>query len=224
MSTGTPTACTDDRPVPETFGPESALIVVDVQNDFCEGGALAVSGGNAIVGPINAAMARFEAVVLTQDWHPPGHSSFASSHDGAAPFSTVEMPYGPQTLWPDHCVQGTAGAAFHRTLDTDRAQMIVRKGFRPEIDSYSTFFENDRTTPTGLGHALRERGVGDLYFAGIATDFCVAWSALDARALGFRVTVIEDLTAAIDLNESLAQAKRAMADAGARIAAWTDLV
>lgn len=223
MWNGTPTACGIDDEMAEKFGPRNALIVVDVQNDFCEGGALAVNGGNAIVQPINAAMERFDVVVLTQDWHPTGHGSFASSHAGKDPFTTVKMPYGAQTLWPDHCVQGTEGAAFHADLNTDRAQLVVRKGFRPEIDSYSTFFENDQKTPTGLGQALKERGVTNLYFVGIATDFCVAWSALDARDLEFQVTVIEDLTAAIDLNNSLALAKQAMIDAGAKIVTWADV-
>lgn len=198
--------------------PGDALVVVDVQTDFCEGGRLAVPGGNAVVVPINRLARAFPLVVLTQDWHPPGHSSFASSHPGAAPFSTVTMPYGPQTLWPDHCVQGTAGAAFHPDLDTGAAQIVVRKGWDAAIDSYSALFENDRTTPTGLAGALRERGVGRIVLAGLAFDYCVAWSALDARAAGFEVVVLEDLTAAIDLDGSAARMREAMAAAGVVLA------
>ena len=163
----------------------SALIVIDVQNDFCPGGALAVPGGAEIVPAINALIEAFENVILTQDWHPAGHSSFASSHPGAVPFSTVTMPYGPQTLWPDHCIQGTRGAEFHPGLVWTKARLVVRKGFRKPIDSYSAFFENDRATPTGLAGYLRERGLQQLVFAGLATDFCVAYSALDAASLGF---------------------------------------
>ncbi|MEM6489379.1 MAG: bifunctional nicotinamidase/pyrazinamidase [Pseudomonadota bacterium] len=195
-----------------------ALVVVDVQVDFCEGGALAVAGGNAIVPGINALMRRFATVVLTQDWHPRGHSSFVTQHPGSEPFSTVEMPYGPQVLWPEHCLQGSPGAAFHPDLDTGRTQMIVRKGFRAMVDSYSAFFENDRATRTGLEGYLRERGIGGLYFVGIATDFCVGWSALDARRCGFEATVVEGLTAAIDLGGSLAAARTAWADAGVAVA------
>ncbi|MFY0310905.1 bifunctional nicotinamidase/pyrazinamidase [Leisingera sp. D0M16] len=190
-----------------------ALIVVDVQNDFCPGGALAVPGGDEVVSPINAMMDRFDAVILTQDWHPAGHSSFASAHPGKAPFDTVEMPYGTQVLWPDHCVQGSSGAAFHKDLRTD-GDLIIRKGFRPGIDSYSGFFENDRTTPTGLEGYLRSRGITRLTLAGLATDFCVAFTALDAARLGFEVTV--DLVAcrAIDLNGSLQAALEQMKEAG----------
>lgn len=194
-----------------------ALIVIDVQNDFCPGGALAVAEGNTIVPAINALMAEAEAVVLTQDWHPAGHSSFASSHPGAAPLSMVEMPYGPQVLWPDHCVQGSDGAAFHPVLDTTRADMIVRKGFRPAIDSYSAFFENDHETPTGLDGYLRSRGITDLTLVGLATDFCVHYSAVDAAKLGFAVTVRTDLCRAIDLDGSLASARTAMQEAGVRL-------
>ena len=160
-----------------------ALIVIDLQADFCPGGALAVSGGDAIVGRVNALMAQAGTVVLTQDWHPAGHASFASSHPGRAPFETVAMPYGPQVLWPDHCVQGTPGAAFHSALATDPAQMVIRKGFRAGIDSYSAFFENDRTTATGLEGYLRNRGVTGVTLVGLATDYCVAYSALDAARL-----------------------------------------
>jgi nicotinamidase/pyrazinamidase len=193
---------------------DEALIVIDVQNDFCPGGALAVAGGDGIVTGINALMGEFPARVLTQDWHPAGHLSFAANHPGRAPFETVQMPYGPQVLWPVHCVQGTAGAAFHARLDTDRADLVIRKGFRPAIDSYSAFFENDRTTPTGLEGYLRSRGLAQLTLVGLATDFCVAYSAIDAARLGFAVTVREDLCRAIDLDGSLAAARATMQDAG----------
>ena len=195
-----------------------ALIIIDMQVDFCPGGALAVAGGDEIVDPINAMMGDYDAVVLTQDWHPADHSSFADSHPGAAPFSTVAMDYGPQVLWPAHCVIGSAGAAFHPGLAADRADLIVRKGFRRGIDSYSAFRENDRATPTGLAGYLRERGVSDLHFAGLAHDFCVAWSATDARHFGFYATVIEPATRAIDLNGSRDAARRAMQDAGVNLA------
>lgn len=190
-----------------------ALVVIDVQNDFCEGGALAVAGGSGIVPGINALWDDFAVVVLTQDWHPANHASFAANHPGAAPFSTTQMPYGPQTLWPTHCVQGTPGAEFHPDLRRD-AQLILRKGFRPEIDSYSAFFENDRRTPTGLGGYLRERSVTRLTLVGLATDYCVNYSAQDGARLGFAVTVREDLTRAIDLDGSLAQARADWAAAG----------
>lgn len=191
-----------------------ALLVIDVQVDFCPGGALAVADGDAVVPVANRLMASAPLVVLTQDWHPAGHGSFASSHPGKAPFETVEMAYGTQVLWPDHCVQGTPGAAFHPGLETARAQLVVRKGFRPEIDSYSAFFENDRTTPTGLAGALRELGVGHVELVGLATDFCVQYSALDAARLGFGVTVRGEGCRAIDLDGSLDAARRAMAEAG----------
>lgn len=190
-----------------------ALIVVDVQNDFCPGGALAVPGGDEVVAPINAMMDRFGAVILTQDWHPAGHSSFVSAHPGKAPYDTVEMPYGVQVLWPDHCVQGTEGAAFHKDLRTD-GDLIVRKGFRPAIDSYSGFFENDQTTPTGLEGYLRSRGITRLTLAGLATDFCVAFTALDAARLGFEVTVDLAACRAIDLDGSLQSALDRMKEAG----------
>ena len=191
-----------------------ALIVIDVQNDFCPGGALVVPDGDGIVSGINALMSEAEAVILTQDWHPAGHASFASSHTGAAPYDMTEMPYGPQVLWPDHCVQGSPGAAFHPDLDADRADMIVRKGFRPGIDSYSAFFENDRTTPTGLDGYLRTRGIDTLTLVGLATDFCVHFSAVDAAKLGYATTVETDLCRAIDLDGSLAAATAAMEAAG----------
>ncbi len=191
-----------------------ALIVIDVQNDFCPGGALAVAEGDVIIPLINGKMDRFPVCVLTQDWHPADHGSFAANHPGTAPFSVTDMPYGPQVLWPTHCVIGTDGAAFHRDLRTDMGQMVIRKGFRAGIDSYSAFFENDHATPTGLDGYLRSRGVTAVVIVGLATDFCVAYSALDARRLGFDVTV--DLTAcrAIDLNGSLAEATGKMRDAG----------
>ena len=195
-----------------------ALLVIDVQNGFCPGGNLAVPEGDAIVPGINAVMAEFEVVVLTQDWHPAGHSSFASSHPGKAPYDVVRMPYGPQVLWPDHCVQGSADAAFHPDLDADRAQAVIRKGYRPAVDSYSAFFENDHTTPTGLEGYLRTRGVDAVTLVGLATDFCVSFSALDAARLGFAVEVVERLTRAIDLDGSLDAARAAWRDAGVRVA------
>jgi len=191
-----------------------ALIVIDVQNDFCPGGALAVTGGDEIVAGINAQMGAFDAVVLTQDWHPAGHSSFASSHAKAAPYDVMEMPYGPQVLWPDHCVQGIKGAEFHPMLDTARADMIIRKGYNPAIDSYSAFFENDHKTHTGLEGYLRTRGITKVTIVGLALDFCVNYSAVDAAQLGFDAEVRLDLCRAIDLNGSLAEATKAMRGAG----------
>jgi nicotinamidase/pyrazinamidase len=193
---------------------DEAFIVIDVQNDFCPGGALAVAGGDEIISRINGLMSDFATVVLTQDWHPADHSSFAANHPGAAPFTLVEMPYGPQVLWPTHCVQGTGGAEFHANLRTEPAQLIVRKGFRSGIDSYSAFFENDHTTPTGLEGYLRSRGVTAITFAGLATDYCVAYSALDAARLGFGATVLNGACRAIDLNGSLAAARDLMRAAG----------
>lgn len=191
-----------------------ALIIIDVQNDFCPGGALAVAGGDEIVAPINAAMNRFDAIVLTQDWHPAGHSSFASQHPLKAPFEQIEMPYGPQVLWPDHCIQGSGGAQFHAGLDVDRADLIVRKGFRQHMDSYSAFFENDHATPTGLEGYLRTRGITALTMVGLATDFCVAFSAIDAATLGFSVTIEDSLCRGIDLDGSLIAARARMKSAG----------
>lgn len=191
-----------------------ALIVVDLQVDFCPGGALAVTAGDEIVAPVNALMADFGSVILTQDWHPADHSSFADNHPGAQPYATAAMPYGEQVLWPRHCVIGSDGAGFHPGLDLSRADLILRKGFRPGIDSYSAFFENDRSTSTGLAGYLRDRGLTDLHFVGLAHDFCVAWSAIDAARLGFSATVIESATRAIDLNGSRAAAQAAMRDAG----------
>ncbi|SHK34563.1 nicotinamidase/pyrazinamidase [Shimia gijangensis] len=187
-----------------------ALIVIDVQNDFCPGGALAVPGGDAIVSGINTLMDAFPVVILTQDWHPTGHSSFASSHARKDPYELAEMPYGPQVLWPDHCVQGSDGAAFHAGLNTDPADMIIRKGYNPAIDSYSAFYENDQTTPTGLEGYLRTRGITALTMVGLATDFCVSFSAQDAAKLGFNVTVLSDLCRAIDLDGSLTAAMQSM--------------
>lgn len=191
-----------------------ALIVIDIQNDFCPGGALAVADGDSIIPRVNALMDEFAVVVLTQDWHPADHSSFAANHPGAAPFTTVEMPYGPQVLWPAHCVQGGTGAEFHTDLRTDPAGLILRKGFRTDIDSYSAFFENDHKTATGLEGYLRNRGVARLTLVGLATDYCVAWSAIDAARLGFSATVLEGACRAIDLDGSLAAARAAMRDAG----------
>ncbi|MBE1293874.1 MAG: bifunctional nicotinamidase/pyrazinamidase [Rhodobacteraceae bacterium] len=192
----------------------SALIVIDVQNDFCPGGALAVPEGDQIVEGINALMDDFDTVVLTQDWHPEGHSSFASSHEGKTPYELIDMPYGPQVLWPDHCVQGSAGAELHADLDVARANVIIRKGTNPAIDSYSAFFENDQTTSTGLGGYLQALGVTEVTMVGLATDFCVQFSALDASRLGFKVNVREDLCRAIDLDGSLKAAQNAMDEAG----------
>jgi len=195
-----------------------ALIVIDVQNDFCPGGALAVPHGDAIIPGINALMSEFPAVILTQDWHPSDHLSFASQHPGRAPMELSQMPYGPQVLWPDHCVQGTAGADFHPALNTTRADLIIRKGFRRRIDSYSAFFENDHTTPTGLEGYLRNRGITALTLVGLATDFCVNYSAVDAARLGFSVTVLQELCRAIDFDGSLTAARDGMRKAGVRLA------
>ena len=195
-----------------------ALIVVDVQNDFCPGGALAVEAGDEVVPVINRLIQRFDHVILTQDWHPAGHSSFASSHPGRRPFETVEMPYGPQTLWPDHCVQGTPGAAFHAQLEWTRAELVIRKGFRRAIDSYSAFFENDHRTPTGLTGYLRERGIAKVTLAGLATDFCVGFSALDARRQGFEATVVLEGCRGIDIDGSLDAMMQRMREAGVVLA------
>jgi len=179
------------------------LIIIDVQKDFCSGGALEVPDGETVVEVINRLSPRANAVALTQDWHPPSHFSFASNHDSKQPYDVIQADYGEQVLWPDHCVQTESGADFHEDLDTSRAQLVVRKGFRPELDSYSAFQENDRQTSTGLAGYLQDRKLSHVYLCGLATDFCVAWSALDARALGFDVTVISDACQAIDLNGSL---------------------
>ena len=194
-----------------------ALLVVDVQNDFCTGGALAVPGGEAVVPGINRLWDRYACKVLTQDWHPPGHASFASSHEGKQPFDTGRLDYGEQVLWPDHCVQGTPGAAFHAALQTAGADLVLRKGFRPGIDSYSAFFENDRRTPTGLAGYLRERGVERVVLTGLATDFCVGFSALDALAAGFETVVLEDLCRGLDMEDSLVRMLNHIRAAGGRI-------
>lgn len=194
-----------------------ALVVIDVQNDFCPGGALAVEGGDKIIPTINRLIEESENVILTQDWHPANHSSFASTHPRAQPFDTVDMAYGPQTLWPDHCVQGSGGADFHPGLQWTRAQLVVRKGFRIGIDSYSAFFENDHRTPTGLGGYLRERNIGSLTLVGLATDFCVAYSALDAVAEGFQVRVRLDACRGINLNGSMDIMLQKMKQAGVEL-------
>ena len=206
-----------------TIGANDALLVIDVQYDFCPAGALAIAGGDEVVAVINALAGRFDHVIMTQDWHPQGHGSFASAHPGHSPFETIRMPYGDQTLWPDHCVQGTRGAEIHAGLGLPNCEMIVRKGFRAEIDSYSAFRENDRATATGLAGYLRERGLARLFLAGLATDFCVHFSALDARAEGFEAWVIEDACRAIDLDGSLAAARENMRAAGVGFVAAADL-
>jgi len=208
----------------EYCGPRAALLVVDVQNDFCPGGALAVPAGNDVVEPINRLAARFENVILTQDWHPRAHASFASSHPGRKPFERIRLRYGVQVLWPDHCVQGSTGAAFHPVLDVPHAQLVLRKGYHAGIDSYSAFLEADRRTRTGLAAWLRERGIRTVVVAGLATDFCVAWTALDARRFGFRCAVVEDACRAIDLAGSLARAWRAMTRAGVLRLGLADLL
>jgi nicotinamidase/pyrazinamidase len=194
--------------------PTDALIVIDVQNDFCPGGQLAVAGGDSVIEPIHRIARHFEHIILTQDWHTPHHSSFASSHAGREPFEQIELSYGPQTLWPDHCVQGTEGAELHSALQLRQAELILRKGFHREIDSYSAFFENDRTTPTGLAGYLRERGLTRVFFAGLAYDYCVGYSALDARRLGLPAFVLRDACRAINLNGSVAKIEAAFAQAG----------
>lgn len=199
------------------------LLVIDVQNDFCPGGPLAVPEGDAVIGPILRCAQGFEHVILTQDWHSPRHASFASAHPGTRPFGQIDMPYGPQTLWPDHCVQGTPGAAFHPGLRIPQAELILRKGFRPQIDSYSAFFENDRTTPTGLGGYLRERQLSRVFLCGLAYDYCVGYSALDARRLGFEAIVLRDACRAIDLNGSVAAIEAQFAATGVNLIDSTDL-
>ena len=195
----------------------NALIIIDVQNDFCPSGSLAVTEGDVIVPLINDLMADFDACILTQDWHPAGHSSFASSHANKQPYDMIEMPYGPQILWPEHCISGSKGAEFHADLQTGRADMIIRKGYNPAIDSYSAFFENDHKTATGLEGYLRTRGIDSLTMVGLATDFCVQYSAIDAARLGFAVTVLEKACRAIDLDGSLAAARDAMQGAGVKL-------
>ena len=192
----------------------TALVVIDVQNDFCPGGQLAVTDGDQVVSPINQMINKAHTVIATQDWHPAGHTSFASRHDGRTPFETIEVSYGPQTLWPDHCIQGTQGAAFHPDLHIDAAQMIIRKGFRAAVDSYSAFFENDKVTVTGLHGYLQDRRIKMVVMAGLATDYCVAYSALDAARLGYDVQVVLPACRAIDLDGSLAAAAQQMTAAG----------
>jgi nicotinamidase/pyrazinamidase len=202
--------------MPRAAAADACLIVVDVQNDFMPGGALAVARGDEVVPVINRLAARFENVVLTQDWHPRGHASFASSHPGTKPFEVIQLHYGKQVLWPDHCVQGTAGAAIHSRLDIQKAQLVIRKGHHRDIDSYSAFLEADRKTVTGLKGYLKERKIKRLFVSGLATDFCVAWTALDARSAGFETTLIEDACRAIDLEGSLGRAWSDMTKAGVR--------
>ena len=195
----------------------SVLLVIDVQNDFCPGGLLAVNGGDEIVPLINTLASQYAHVVLTQDWHPADHSSFASQHKGHAAFTQIEMPYGPQTLWPDHCIIGSPGAEFHQGLELPQAELIIRKGFRQAVDSYSAFFENDHKTPTGLGGYLKERGFSHITCVGLAFDYCVRYSAEDAKALGFEVQVIEAATRAIDLNGSVEDTMKSFVFHGIRL-------
>jgi nicotinamidase/pyrazinamidase len=199
------------------------LLIIDVQNDFCPGGALAVPGGGLVIAPIHSIAPNFEHIVLTQDWHTANHQSFASAHLGRHPFDSIELTYGPQTLWPDHCIQGTAGAEFHPALGLPRAELILRKGFRPQIDSYSAFFENDRVTPTGLAGYLEERNLTRVFLAGLAYDFCVGYSALDARRLGLSAVVIRDACRAIDLNGSVAKIDAEFDSAGVMLIESTEL-
>jgi nicotinamidase/pyrazinamidase len=196
---------------------DAVLLVVDIQNDFLPGGALAVDRGDEVIPVINRIALRFANVLLTQDWHTPAHISFASSHPGQSPFAAIELPYGRQVLWPDHCIQGTRGAAFSESLVVPHAQGVIRKGYHAHTDSYSAFLEADRRTPTGLAGLLNERGLRTVYIGGLALDFCVAWSALDARLRGFEVVVIDDACRAIDTGGSLDAARRAFADAGVRV-------
>jgi nicotinamidase/pyrazinamidase len=197
-----------------------ALLVIDVQNDFCPGGALEVADGDSVVAVANGLLGdptRFPVKILTQDWHPADHMSFASNNAGHDPYSVIEVSYGPQVLWPDHCVQGSAGAAFHADLATDAADMVIRKGFRPNVDSYSAFFENDHTTPTGLDGYLRSRGVTDIMMVGLATDFCVRYSAVDGAKLGYSVSVDMTGCRAIDLDGSLDEAMTEMVSVGVTV-------
>jgi nicotinamidase/pyrazinamidase len=202
-----------------TRGDRDLLLIVDVQNDFCPGGALAVPEGDEIVPAINHLAARFAHVILTQDWHPPGHASFASSHPGKQPFETIELAHGRQILWPDHCVQGSQGAAFHPALEVPHSELVLRKGFRRAIDSYSAFLENDHRTPTGLAGYLKERGLERLTLCGLATDFCVFYSAIDGREAGFAVEVVTSACRGIDADGSLDRALRSMREAGVTLLA-----
>lgn len=199
------------------------LIAVDVQNDFCPGGRLPVPRGDEVVQPINELARLFLHVILTQDWHPPGHLSFASSHTGRKPFETITVSYGPQVLWPDHCVQGSPGAALRDDLDVPHAELILRKGYHPEIDSYSIFFENDRTTPTGLAGYLRERGLSRVFFAGLALDFCVRYSVEDAFKIGIPAVIVEDACRGIGVNGSLAQTRQSIAAMGVPLITTADI-
>ena len=196
---------------------KTALLVIDVQNDFCPGGALQVAGGNEIIPGINQEMIKYDYIILTQDWHPKGHSSFATSHDGGNPLDVIEMPYGDQVLWPDHCVQGSHGAEFHSELNTARANAVIRKGSNPLIDSYSAFFENDRKTPTGLHGYFRSLEIEKINLVGLATDFCVNYSAQDAAKLGYKVSVFEKMCRSIDINGSLALARTEMRECGVEL-------
>ncbi|ACO80730.1 nicotinamidase [Azotobacter vinelandii CA] len=199
------------------IGENDLLLVIDLQNDFCAGGALTVPGADEVVPTINRLAEDFAHVALTQDWHPPGHRSFASSHPGRRPFESVRLDYGEQTLWPDHCVQNSHGAELHPALDIPHAELILRKGYRAEVDSYSAFHENDRCTPTGLAGYLRERGLRRLFLAGLATDYCVHYTALDARLAGFETLLLAQACRAIDRDGSLAAALQAMRAAGVKI-------
>ncbi len=203
---------------------DDVLLVIDVQNDFCPGGALAVPRGDEVIIPIHRVAPQFQHIVLTQDWHPPNHSSFAASHPGKQPYDSIELAYGTQTLWPPHCVQGMPGADFHPALALTRAELILRKGFRPQIDSYSAFFENDRSTPTGLAGYLRERGFARIFLAGLAYDYCVGYSALDARRLGFSAFVMRNACRAIDLNGSAAAMDAEFANAGVEVIEGSELL
>lgn len=200
--------------VPITITDRDVLLVVDIQNDFCPGGCLAVPRGDEVVPLINRLASRFEHVILSQDWHPPGHQSFASAHPGRQPYETIKVSYGEQILWPDHCVQGTLGAEFHKDLRVPHAELVLRKGYHRDIDSYSTFFENDRKTPTGLAGYLRDRGLTRIFLAGLAFDFCVRYSAEDAHRLGFKPTVIEDACRAIDVAGSADATRQSFAALG----------
>jgi len=202
---------------------QDVLIVIDVQNDFCPGGALAVANGDAVIEVIHRVAPKFNHIILTQDWHSANHSSFASAHAGKHAFEQIELPYGAQTLWPDHCVQGSKGAEFHPDLHLPQTELILRKGFRPQIDSYSAFFENDRSTPTGLAGYLEERSLTRVFLAGLAYDYCVGYSALDARRLGFEAIILRDACRAINLNGSVARIESKFADAGVMLIAGTEL-
>ena len=206
------------------ISPRTALLVIDVQNDFIPGGQLAVPEGDLIVPLINRLAGQFKQVIIAQDWHPAGHASFASSHPGRQPYDVIQLPYGEQTLWPDHCIQGSRGAEFHSGLDLPHAQLIIRKGCNPDIDSYSAFLEADRVTTTGLAGYLKERGIDTVYMVGLALDFCVMFSALDARAAGFNAFVVLDACRAIDLNGSLATAIERMQVAGVGLIQSTELL